>query len=253
MNGRRGSFTTRTSNTINNPTASQSEDSSGSVISNKMLPCDTTHDKSSSDDSVASTSQAKLLVNTSDGPGCSFTRTNGVRSLPHMQRPRHSISDIPRAPTDNSLAAFRFSVSTSVKNQRERQLEALRRMEEKLFQNMQSKRDELSCQPPPSSPPSTTQSSTIKLVPPRMAMFVMDISNVLIDNTVSWLPLKAVPDGSPEDTILYSLVAGNGELIMFGGIQKDATSITQQAQSSVNISNTVSNSLHFITAPKGQI
>lgn len=249
VNGRRGSFIPRTSNA----TSSQSEDSSESLISNKTLPCDTTQGKFIPEDCVASTSQAKLLVGINDGPGCSFSKTNGTRNLPHMQRPRHSISEIPRNSADNSLAAFRFSVSGSMKNQRERQLEALRRMEEKLFQNMQSKRDEISAQPPPSSPPSATRSSTIKLVPPRMAMFVMDISNVLTENTVSWLPLKAVPDGSPEDTILYSLVAGNGELIMFGGIQKDATSITQQAQSSVNISNTVSNSLHFITAPKGKI
>lgn len=259
VNGRRGSFTPRTSNTTNNPTSSQLEDSSGSMLSNKTLPYDSTQGKSSPFETAASTSQAKLLVNSNDGPGCSVNRTNGHRSLSHMQRyiPRHLINDIPCPPTENSLAAFRFSVSNTVRNQRERQLEALRRMEEKLLQNysqnIQAKKDELLGQPPPSSPPSGSQLSTIKLVPPRMAMFVMDISNILIDYTVSWLPLKAVPEGSPEDTILYSLVAGNGELIMFGGIQKDATSITQQAQSSVNISNTVSNSLHFITAPKGQI
>ena len=126
MNGRRGSFTPRTSNNTNSASLLQSEDSSGIALSNKTLPCDSTQGKSSSEDSVPSTSQVKSLVSSNDGPGCSFTRTNGARTMHHMQRPRHSISDLPRSSTDNALAAFRFSVSNSVKNQRERQLEALR-------------------------------------------------------------------------------------------------------------------------------
>ncbi|PSN48109.1 hypothetical protein C0J52_13244 [Blattella germanica] len=89
-----------------------------------------------------------------------------------------------------------------------------------------------------------------------MTMFVLDISHVLTDECfVEWLPVKSdnVLNGEPEEKILYTLIAGKGELIMFGGIQKDATSITPQAQLSSDVPNTVSNSLHFITAPKGII
>lgn len=89
-----------------------------------------------------------------------------------------------------------------------------------------------------------------------MTMFVLNISNVLTENCyVEWLPMKSdnIPAGGPEEMILYSLIAGKGELIMFGGIQKDATSITAQAQICSNVANTVCNSLYFISAPKGII
>lgn len=89
-----------------------------------------------------------------------------------------------------------------------------------------------------------------------MTMFVLDISHVLTDDcNVEWLPIKPCSawNGEPEEKILYTLIAGKGELTMFGGIQKDATSITSQAQLSSNVTNTVSNSLHFITAPRGII
>jgi hypothetical protein len=104
---------------------------------------------------------------------------------------------------------------------------------------------------PPSPSPSKSQ-----MTKNAMTMFVLDISHVLTEDCyVEWLPLKPCSglNGEPEEKILYTLTAGKGELIMFGGIQKDATSITSQAQLSSNVTNTVSNSLHFITAPRGII
>lgn len=78
-----------------------------------------------------------------------------------------------------------------------------------------------------------------------LGMYVLDISQVLNDDPVArWLPPKNVKNG-PEETILYSLVAGKSELIMFGGIQKDANSVGWP----MNMSSQISNSLHFITAP----
>ena len=50
---------------------------------------------------------------------------------------------------------------------------------------------------------------------------------------------------APEETILYSLVHGRGEIIMFGGIQTDANTM----QMGMNIPpQVVSNNLHFIKA-----
>ncbi|XP_056648886.1 F-box only protein 42 [Diorhabda carinulata] len=77
-----------------------------------------------------------------------------------------------------------------------------------------------------------------------LGVYVLDISKVLEEpHTATWLPPKNLKNG-PEETILYTLVEGKSELVMFGGIQ-DANSIGF----SKNLSSQISNSLHFITAP----
>lgn len=78
-----------------------------------------------------------------------------------------------------------------------------------------------------------------------LGVYVLDISRVLENPPVAtWQPPKNLKNG-PEETILYTLVKGKSELVMFGGIQKDANSIGF----SKNLSSQISNSLHFITAP----
>ncbi|CAG9864308.1 unnamed protein product [Phyllotreta striolata] len=78
-----------------------------------------------------------------------------------------------------------------------------------------------------------------------LGVYVLDISRVLEDPPVAvWLQPKNLKNG-PEETILYTLVKGKSELVMFGGIQKDAHLIGL----SKNLSSQISNSLHFITAP----
>lgn len=82
-----------------------------------------------------------------------------------------------------------------------------------------------------------------------LGIYVLDLSHALDDAPyVTWLPVKndGVLSEGPEETILYTLVEGKSELIMFGGIQKDPSSLA----CTTNLSNQVSNSLHFITAPK---
>lgn len=110
---------------------------------------------------------------------------------------------------------------------REKQLEALKKMEDRLK--------------------NIIKPALKKTVKPKMAMFVLDISKALSpENKVVWLPMKSVATGSPESTILYTLVKGNGELIMFGGIRRDAGTITSD---NTGHDMAVSNSLHFISAP----
>ncbi|XP_067002520.1 F-box only protein 42 isoform X2 [Anabrus simplex] len=177
------------------------------------------------------------------------------------------------------MAAFRDPspvVRPGANRNRQRQLESLKRMEERIRslsrdgRNNNGNNDSSNSSPPRQEPANAAASPTSSPSTPRrissptktnisrngMTMFVLDISNVLFeDSYVEWLPLRSerIGSGGPEEMILYTLVAGKGELVMFGGIQKDATSITTQAQLNCNMTNTVSNSLYFIAAPRGVI
>lgn len=79
-----------------------------------------------------------------------------------------------------------------------------------------------------------------------MCMYVLDISTAL-EGYVTWRTLKNQSLSAPEEIILYSLVLGKGELIMFGGIQKDLNS---QLQDDNTVPEIVSNCLHFMTAER---
>nr|CAI5823340.1 unnamed protein product [Callosobruchus analis] len=78
-----------------------------------------------------------------------------------------------------------------------------------------------------------------------LGMYLLDISKVLGEKPlVTWLPPNNLKNG-PEEAMLYTLVEGNSELIMFGGIKNDTGSL----ELSVDLSSQISNTLHFITAP----
>ncbi|KAL1514120.1 hypothetical protein ABEB36_003433 [Hypothenemus hampei] len=54
-----------------------------------------------------------------------------------------------------------------------------------------------------------------------LGLYVLDLANVLEKNPIAtWLPPNNLQNG-PEETILYTLLEGNSELIMFGGILKE--------------------------------
>lgn len=77
-----------------------------------------------------------------------------------------------------------------------------------------------------------------------LGIYVLDLSSALnAKPTVTWLPPRNLDNG-PEETVFYSLLTGKSELVMFGGIRKDSVTLD-----SVDISNQISNSLHFISAP----
>ncbi|KAL3282765.1 hypothetical protein HHI36_005932 [Cryptolaemus montrouzieri] len=74
-----------------------------------------------------------------------------------------------------------------------------------------------------------------------LGIYVLDLEHALDEKPyVTWLTPKNFNKG-PEETILYTLVQGKSELIMFGGIQNDTKSLGQ-------LNNQISNSLHFISA-----
>lgn len=204
-------------------------------------------------------------------PLTDHSRINQVNCLPKPLI-QASFNEVENAgPSGIGMAAFRDPspvLKIGASKNRQRQLESLRRMEERIRSLSRSGSGSNTSSIPPAAISNPTVSANNINMSPRpsrsksrmtknaMTMFVLDISHVLTDECyVEWLPPKShnALNGEPEERVLYTLIAGKGELIMFGGIQKDATSITSQALRSSNISNLVSNSLHFITAPRGII
>ncbi|RWS14199.1 F-box protein-like protein [Dinothrombium tinctorium] len=75
-----------------------------------------------------------------------------------------------------------------------------------------------------------------------MSLFVLDISKVLSEGYVQWLP-RGLQTKGPQEKILYSLIAGESELIMFGGIQKNKSGLTE-TNSDSQTCDIVSNTVH---------
>ncbi|KAJ8679447.1 hypothetical protein QAD02_015234 [Eretmocerus hayati] len=168
--------------------------------------------------------------------------TNGRRGF--LQRPslrgaqprssNASSSFVPVYDSTLSMAAFRDeTVRSNANANRQKQLESLRRMEERLHNRR------------------IHESKTAKRLENTLAIYVLDISNVLCDScSASWIPLKQNDQTGPDDRMLYSLVLGRGELIVFGGLRKEQTTI--QGQPDIDDSQ-VYNDLHFINPPKYSI
>lgn len=108
-------------------------------------------------------------------------------------------------------------------------------------------------EPHPPAPDNQNRQPAIKKVKRNtLTMHVLDISTVVNGNCmnyVSWLcPRLGEMNGAPEELVMYSLVKGNGELIMFGGVHNDISILNYSEQQSM-----YSNSLHFITPPRDVI
>lgn len=193
-------------------------------------------------------------------PGCTVTTTpeqqprrrnnmiddrdvniNGRRGELNLLRRRYPGRDIPSNSAPDRLVAFQCP-SAQHSRQRERQLEVIQRYERKLFKARKSVTSSNSSSTNSSRPSSPVKES-------KMAMFVLDIGRVL-DNYIEWQEIKHVPPNSPEPTILYSLVLGRGEVIMFGGMYKDTNSLVGNVEEGeLNTDNQVSNRVHFLTVP----
>ncbi|ALC41771.1 CG6758 [Drosophila busckii] len=122
--------------------------------------------------------------------------------------------------------------------------ERIRRMEEKMNAIRNSRR----------SAPAQVEPQKLRAPSPKrircnvQSLFVCDISSLLQSTNcnepgLDWVEYKnfGVLNGAPDRLILSSLIAGNGELILFGGVHKETlTDITHQ----------VSNSIHFLSVPR---
>lgn len=129
-------------------------------------------------------------------------------------------------------------IRPNAQSNRQRQLESLERMEQRIRR--------LRAGSKPCTYPSGRRQQRISS-PSRNAMciYVLDIGEATEKRSVSWVPFPTESPLSfgPEEMILFSLVLGRGELIMFGGIQKDLVSKRQEGEA---VPDVVSNSLHFI-------
>lgn len=86
--------------------------------------------------------------------------------------------------------------------------------------------------------------------PPQNPMYVhaLDVSKVLTEAKATWLePHDCIDANTPDATIFHSTVKGRGELIMFGGVQMDLSTMQRGLQYS---SQHVSNSVHFVRPVK---
>lgn len=87
----------------------------------------------------------------------------------------------------------------------------------------------------------------LKKLENSLDIFVLDVSEVLsADCSATWVKLKQSNQNGPNERILYSLVLGQNELILFGGIKKEQA--TTQGQIDIDDSE-VYNDLHFIKPP----
>lgn len=150
------------------------------------------------------------------------------------------------------------SIRPNPMKNRQRQLEGLQRMEDRIRAwSQKSNNENKQGSGPPVAENSVAEScsapNSSRLGPTRnpLTMYIADLSQVLADGTISWLPqhCQDVTRG-PEEAILYSLVEGRGELIMFGGIHKDLGMSNTAPYPRNNVPETVSNTVHFITAQK---
>ncbi|XP_015180748.1 PREDICTED: F-box only protein 42 [Polistes dominula] len=159
----------------------------------------------------------------------SFSRSSSQSRTTNSPSRRSNFSRIVPFCCDSavSMAAFRDkSINTNFNLNRQRQLESLKKMEDKIRnRKLQTK-----------VPKRTTETA--------LSIFLLDISKVLSDEcSATWTPLKAFDHTEPDERILYSLVMGKRELIVFGGIRKEHATFQPQG----DIDNLeVYNDLHFI-------
>jgi F-box protein 42 len=143
------------------------------------------------------------------------------------------------------------SVRPNAMNNRQKQLEALRKMEEKLRESMAQQAKQRQLEQSKTSESASSLSTRHREPRSQMQLHVLDISEVVSQCRVSWRPIEeSFSVDAPDETIFYSLVEGRGELIMFGGIQRDI----QSMQRGVDLkSHLVSNILYILSPWKSSI
>ncbi|KAL5014433.1 hypothetical protein ScPMuIL_008703 [Solemya velum] len=141
------------------------------------------------------------------------------------------------------------SIRPNAMRNRQKQLEMLRKFEERLKNNA-SKYQESDSDSSESNGVSAyanflDKSTVTKENRCPVQLHVLDLHGILSDGVAKWRPIKpCFSQQAPDETVFYSLVEGRGELIMFGGIQKDIESM----QRGVDIkSHVVSNNLYILS------
>lgn len=163
------------------------------------------------------------------------------------------------APSEHGhMAMAAFSVPPSnpppVHASRERQLERLRKMEEKISAMRREQREQqehaaavaaaiaaaaVAARHALEAPPVTPK----RIKRNGLAIYVCDISQLLTNEepSIEWQETKnsGLIAGAPDHFTFSTMVSGNGELIVFGGLNKNPKSE----------SSSVTNAIHFLTVP----
>lgn len=140
------------------------------------------------------------------------------------------------------------SVRPNAMNNRPKQLEALKKMEEKLRESMVQQAKHRQHEHNRTNEPSMSHLSRHREPRSQMQLHVLDISNVVSHCEVTWRPvIETFSTEAPDETTLYSLVEGRGELIMFGGIQRDVQSMQRGMDLKAHL---VSNILYILSPQK---
>ncbi|XP_014675410.1 PREDICTED: F-box only protein 42-like [Priapulus caudatus] len=133
------------------------------------------------------------------------------------------------------------SVRPNAMRDRERQLEGLRRMEERIRAHSR-RRGPADAAPQPRS----SSSHAAAAVRNPMRIYVLDVSAAASEGRVAWLrDTDALCGALPEETAFHSLVVGRGELVMFGGIQMDTSRMSKNVEVSQQA---LCNNVYIITA-----
>ncbi|XP_059607932.1 F-box only protein 42 [Phlebotomus argentipes] len=149
---------------------------------------------------------------------------------PAPEPPRPISAHHPRVPTHH-LGMLAFRDSCAAQEMRERRLSALQKREQELLARRGIQR------PPPKPPVAKRPRQNCE------AVFICDLAHVLDPQEpfAEWLETRegGILPGAPLKTILSTLAVGNGELIMFGGLEQNANHGNYAAN----------NHVHFITVP----
>ena len=152
-----------------------------------------------------------------------------------------------KVPLKSPLKGAMPSVRPNASRNRQRQLDTLRMYEEKFKAKMAAAGVD--------SKDVKVQGHNVEVIKsskkPQNPMYIhtLDLSSVISDHKVFWLPIKVNQGIVPEETIFYSLHSGRGELVMFGGIQADLTSM----QRGVTVDKQVVTNKVYLLKPKVKV
>lgn len=170
----------------------------------------------------------------------------------HQVQSNHQPEDEPEASTSSPRPGHPSVRPNAMKN-REKQLEALLKYEKRLRQT-----EMVGPAGAEGGPPRLAQnlhnirqrSQTPASIASTMAVHVLDISRVVNHASATWLNVSFENvDGAPDETVFYTLVEGRGEILMFGGIEKDIHALQRgPGIKSQSVNNTL-----FVLSPVQQL
>ncbi|KAL4220839.1 F-box only protein 42 [Mactra antiquata] len=217
--------------------------------------CNTVSEKTDQSEQASNNSESFSATNGEPGVSNDNSQLEALKKS-HDQLDNQSHLENPVAGTSNPRPGLP-SVRPNAMNNRQKQLEALLKYEKKIRQSDTSGPPGQAGPPGHFAPPGPSgisqnrhnirphiqKSQKTNSVESRLIPHVLDISKVIEERTASWLKLNYDNTcGAPGETIFFSLVEGRGEILMFGGIDKDFHSL----QISHDCSRSVNNTLHVL-------